>query len=95
MTIGIGVYKFNANLTAATILGPIAGEPGQAATFTLRAADASPIDQAAAFTYQIDWNGDGVVGDLLGGIVLSDHLHPALLPEIVRHGVPCDGHQPC
>jgi hypothetical protein len=44
----------------ASVTGPAAGVRGQALAFTLTAADPSPADQAATFTYDLDWDGDGV-----------------------------------
>ncbi len=47
--------------------GPTNGVRGQARLFTLHAADPSPIDQSAGFTYQIDWDGDGTVDQTVAG----------------------------
>src|SRR5262249_18248663 len=43
---------------AAGVSGPAGGVRGQARTFTFTASDPSAVDQAASFTYAIDW-GDG------------------------------------
>jgi hypothetical protein len=43
---------------AAGVAGPADAVPGQERTFTFTAADPSSADQAAPFTYQVDW-GDG------------------------------------
>jgi PhoPQ-activated pathogenicity-related protein len=40
---------------------------GEVIPFTFSANDPSPVDQAAGFTYQIDWNGDGTVDQSLVG----------------------------
>jgi hypothetical protein len=40
---------------------------GQNATYLLTASDPSPVDQAAGFTFNIDWNGDGVVDQTVAG----------------------------
>jgi PKD repeat protein len=42
----------------AAVAGPANGVRGQPRTFTVSASDPSPVDQAAGFTYMIDW-GDG------------------------------------
>src|SRR5262249_13811698 len=48
----------------ATITGPSAGAVGQTLTFTLAAAGDPP---GTVFTFQIDWNGDGVVDQTVTG----------------------------
>src|SRR5438034_546414 len=45
----------------AGVSGPTTGTFGQSLTFTLTATDASSVDAAAGFTFNIDWNNDGVV----------------------------------
>jgi len=52
-----------ANVTpVAAISGPSAGVPGQELTFTLTATDVA-ADEAAGFTFNIDWDNDGVVDE--------------------------------
>jgi hypothetical protein len=51
-------------LPVATLTGPPAGYPSQALTFTLGAIGDPP---GTGFTYQIDWNGDGVVDQTVTG----------------------------
>src|SRR5262249_52521251 len=46
----------------ASLVGPGNGVPGQPRTFTFSAAEPSPTDQAAGFTYTIDW-GDGTAAN--------------------------------
>lgn len=53
----------NAAPTAA-ITGPTLGVPGQSLTFTVSATDPSSVDQAAGFTYSIDWN-DGSQAEVI------------------------------
>jgi uncharacterized delta-60 repeat protein len=43
----------------AAVTGPSLAVPGQPLTFTLTATDPSLADQAAGFTYAIDWKGNG------------------------------------
>jgi RHS repeat-associated protein len=52
---------------AVSLGGPADGVRGQARTFLLGASDPSPIDQAAGFTYAIDWNGDGTTDQTVSG----------------------------
>jgi len=49
------------------VSGPSMAVPGYAATFTLGASDASQADAAAGFTFEIDWDGDGVVDEIVQG----------------------------
>jgi VCBS repeat-containing protein len=51
----------------ASASGPPDGVRGQVQTFTLGAADPEPEDQAAGFTYRLDWNGDGTVDQVVIG----------------------------
>jgi Ca2+-binding RTX toxin-like protein len=44
----------------AAVSGPGTGLRGQPLSFTLSANDVSAADQAAGFTYAVDWDGDGV-----------------------------------
>jgi hypothetical protein len=50
----------------ASLAGPTSGVRGQSRLFSLHAADPSPIDQAAGFTYKIDWDGNGTVDQTVG-----------------------------
>lgn len=52
----------------ASISGPALAVRGQRLTYTFWADDPSSVDQAAGFTYQIDWNGDGLVDQLVAGL---------------------------
>lgn len=51
----------------ASIAGPADGLKGNSLSFTLSAADVSPADQAAGFTYDIDWDGDGSIDESTAG----------------------------
>ena len=51
----------------ASIAGPSSGVPFQERTLTLTATDPSPADQAAGFTFDIDWDGDDVVDQTVVG----------------------------
>jgi hypothetical protein len=59
----------------ALVTGPADGVPGQDQTFTFSATDPSPADQAALFTYEIDW-GDGTTQTVqgAGSGVQVDHV---------------------
>ena len=54
------LVQFNNAPPAAGISGPSSENRGQAAPFVLTAADPSPLDQTVGFTFQIDWDGDGI-----------------------------------
>ena len=51
----------------AGVSGPTGGVRGQELVYTLTATDPSPVDQAAAFTFRIDWDGDGTVDQTVSG----------------------------
>ncbi len=51
----------------AAINGPDTAILGQAVTFTLTTSDPSSVDQAANFTFAIDWDGDGLVDQVETG----------------------------
>jgi PKD repeat protein len=78
---GVGVQTLNvlvANVPpTVTVSGPGDGVRGQTLTFSLGAADPSPVDQAAGFTFTIDW-GDGSSETAAGpsGLTL-DHIYTA------------------
>ena len=48
------------------ISGPVGAKAGVSQTFTFTATDPAPEDQAASFTYQIDWNNDGTFDQTVG-----------------------------
>src|SRR5205823_859079 len=50
----------------ATVSGPSLGVRGQTLSFTLGATDPSSVDQAAGFTFQINW-GDGSASQTVTG----------------------------
>jgi len=51
----------------ADISGPSSAVPGQPRTYTLTATDPSPVDEAAGFTWSIDWDGDLVYDETVSG----------------------------
>lgn len=51
----------------AAIAGPGSAVRGQPRTFTLSATDPSLADQAAPFTFHIDWDGNGTTDQTVGG----------------------------
>ena len=67
----------------ASLTGPAGGVPGQPRTFTLAAVDSSPVDEAAGFTYTINW-GDGTTAQTIaqspgnGAGVPADHVYTAI-----------------
>jgi autotransporter-associated beta strand protein len=52
----------------AGITGPMSGVRGQPLSFTLTATDSLPANQAAGFTYGIDWDGNGAVDQTVNGL---------------------------
>lgn len=57
------------------VTGPASGLSFQAQSFTFTATDPSVPDQAGTFTYRIDWEGDGIVDEVVtgGGSVTLNH----------------------
>jgi SdrD B-like domain/RTX calcium-binding nonapeptide repeat (4 copies)/Bacterial Ig-like domain len=51
----------------ASVTGPPSGVRGQGLSFTLGATDAYPPDQAAGFTFDIDWDGDDTFDQIVTG----------------------------
>ena len=52
----------------ASLTGPGTALPSQSYAFTLLATDPSSVDQAAGFTFKIDWNGDGIDDQTVVGL---------------------------
>ncbi len=52
---------------SAVIAGPSNATVGKSASWTFSATDPSSADQAGAFSYAIDWNGDGTVDQTVNG----------------------------
>lgn len=61
------VTVLNAPPTAG-IAGPTSVQRGQSSAYTLLATDPSSADQAAGFTFAIDWDGDGTVDETTTGM---------------------------
>jgi subtilisin family serine protease len=57
----------NAAPTASMLPGVTEAYRGEEVAFALMAADVSAGDQAATFDYEIDWNGDGLVDQVVTG----------------------------
>jgi Ca2+-binding RTX toxin-like protein len=63
-------------------MGSISGLPdavrGQTRSFTLKSAEASSVDQAAGFTFKVDWDGNGTVDQTVVGLsgVQVQHVFP-------------------
>jgi hypothetical protein len=73
--------QVNAVLPTATVSGPALGVPGQPRTFTFSAVSPSPTDQAAGFSYAVNW-GDGKTQTIAatagnGAGVVVDHIYTA------------------
>jgi hypothetical protein len=67
----------------ASLSGPTDGVPGQPRTFTVKATAVSPMDQAAGFTYTINW-GDGSPVQIIarsagnGSGIAVDHIYTTI-----------------
>jgi PKD repeat protein len=59
----------------ANLQGPTSGLLGEELTFTLGASDATPGDEAAGFTFAIDWNGDGTTDQTVAGLSGTQVTH--------------------
>lgn len=76
-----GLTNASFNLTVlnevptATISGPNNGVTAQNRKFTLSASDLGTADTEAGFTYEIDWDGDGVADEVAPGGESIDILH--------------------
>lgn len=70
----------------ASIDGTSTAVRGKLARVTLHASDASTADQAANFTYHVDWDGDGSVDDVFSGpsSLPATHAYPAAGDYLVR-----------
>src|SRR5262249_54812257 len=53
----------------ASISGPTSGKKNKSLAFKLYATDISSADQSAGFKYSIDWNGDGVIDQVVNGAI--------------------------
>jgi Ca2+-binding RTX toxin-like protein len=51
----------------AIVAAPFEAVRGQGRTFVLTATDPSPVDQAAGFTFRIDWDGNGTIDETVVG----------------------------
>jgi hypothetical protein len=73
--ITFSVFVQNVAPTVA-IAGPDSAVQGQVVSFSLSATDVSTADSAAGFTYQIDWNNDGMIDETItgGSLASVDHL---------------------
>jgi len=59
----------------ASVTGPATAVRGQPLSFTLSATDPSTVDQAASFTYKIDWDGNGTVDQTVTGTAKTVVTH--------------------
>lgn len=72
---------------SAAIAGPSSGNTGQSLTFTFSAIDPAAADNAASFTYDIDWDGNGSVDQTVvgpGGGVNVNHSYAAAAAYTLR-----------
>jgi uncharacterized delta-60 repeat protein len=69
---GASTYAFSVNVASAApavTITPSTTTPkrNKAVSFTFRATDASPADQAGPFKYHVDWDGNGSIDQVLSG----------------------------
>ena len=69
------LFTFTNAPPVATITGPDTGTKGAVLTFTLGATDQSTADQAAGFTWKIDWDGDGTFDQTVTGTSTQTVTH--------------------
>ena len=69
------LFTFTNAPPVATITGPATGKKGDVLTFTLGATDQSTADQAAGFTWKIDWDGDGTFDQTVTGTSTQTVTH--------------------
>ena len=65
---GTGSFSVTVNNVAPVmdpISGPSAAVPGQSLEYTFTATDVSAADEAAGFTFRIDWDGNGTVDQIV------------------------------
>ncbi len=58
-----------------TITGPTSATATQSDTWTFSSTDPSAPDEAGAFTYEIDWDGDGIPNQTVNGDISVDVPH--------------------
>lgn len=78
----------------AAISGPASTLAGTGVNFTLGATDISSADQAADFTYEIDWDGDGSVDQTVSGadgLVVGHSFASAGLSNVIVTATDKDG----
>ncbi|CAL1124794.1 unnamed protein product [Cladocopium goreaui] len=73
--------------STASIAGTAAIYRGEEVTFTLSASDASSVDQAGLFNFEIDWDGNGTVDETLLGVpsgTTVQHAFPSLTSNNIQ-----------
>ena len=86
---GVALVRYESGPPTASITGPTDGVPGQSRTLTFGATDPSLADQAAGFTFDIDWDGDrhrGPDGERSDGPRGEPRLHVDGDVRGARHG---------
>ena len=76
-------------LPVASLVSPSPVVRGQIASFILVATDPNPVDQAANFTFTIDWNGDGSDVQTIQAASIDDN---SCVPKFGRRKHQGDGH---
>lgn len=82
VTLSIGNAAPQANISGAAAI--VRGAPSN---FTLTASDPAGVDQGSPFTFEIDWDNNGTVDEMLSGVpsgAVVAHTLPGLGSHIVR-----------
>ena len=89
---GTGSFTVTVNNVAPVmdpISGPVVAVPGQPVDFSFSATDVSSADEAAGFTFQIDWDGNGTIDQTVPAqpgqtSITLTHVFPGINTYTVR-----------
>lgn len=84
---GSATVTVNNLAPTAAITGTTEIYRGETVTFNLNAIDASPVDQAGLFDFEIDWDGNGTIDETLLGVPTGttvQHTFPAVAANNIQ-----------